>query len=187
MLGKIFTEFLDLVEEQFGYEMVDKILIESDVPSQGSYTSVGTYSHDELISLVIKLSEAVDVPTKELMIIFGQVMFRRLVGGHPEIINNIDDSFELLSHIDDYIHVEVLKLYPNAQLPKFSFEQISASQVILTYQSSRPLASFAQGLLMGCGQYFDEEFAIQRESKSDNSETDVVFVINRAKKECDYA
>ena len=187
MLGKIFTEFLDLVEEQFGYEMVDKILIESDVPSQGSYTAVGAYSHEELFALVVKLSESVNVPTKELMIIFGQVMFKRLVSGHPEIVNAIDDSFELLSHIDDYIHVEVLKLYPNAQLPKFSFQKISETEVVLTYQSSRPLASFAQGLLMGCGEYFNEGFTIRREPLSNVSETDVVFVINRVMKECEHA
>ncbi len=186
MLGKIFTEFLDLVEEEFGYEMVDKILIESNVPSQGSYTAVGSYSHEELFALVVKLSESVDIPIRELMIIFGQVMFKRLINGHPEIVNNINDSFQLLSHIDSYIHVEVLKLYPNAQLPKFSFEKVSDCQVILSYQSSRPLASFAHGLLLGCGAYFNEDFNISREPQTEASETDVVFVINRVKKECDH-
>ncbi|MFT6414777.1 MAG: hypothetical protein ACJARZ_000109 [Dokdonia sp.] len=43
MKGIIFTEFLDLVEATFGLEMVDIILNASKLPSNGVYTTIGTY------------------------------------------------------------------------------------------------------------------------------------------------
>jgi len=42
MKGIVFTEFLDLVEEKFGMEMVDKIITQSELESEGAYTAVGT-------------------------------------------------------------------------------------------------------------------------------------------------
>ena len=43
MKGVIFTEFLELVEKKFGLAMVDKIIGQSNLASEGIYTSVGTY------------------------------------------------------------------------------------------------------------------------------------------------
>ena len=48
MKGIVFTEFLDLVEERFGLEMVDAIISQSKLESKGVYTSIGTYSFSEL-------------------------------------------------------------------------------------------------------------------------------------------
>ena len=52
MKGIVFTEFLDLVEDKFGLEMVDKIIQSSDLESGGIYTSVGTYKFSEMLQLV---------------------------------------------------------------------------------------------------------------------------------------
>ena len=52
MKGIIFTEFLDLVEEKFGLEMVDKIIEQSNLDSGGIYTSVGTLM-DYIIPMVV--------------------------------------------------------------------------------------------------------------------------------------
>jgi len=57
MKGIVFTEFLQLVEEKFGYEMVDKLLVAANLEHGGAYTAVGTYGHQELITLVSKLSD----------------------------------------------------------------------------------------------------------------------------------
>ena len=51
MKGIVFTEFLDLVEAKFGYEVVDHIIQESKLPNEGAYTGVGTYPHGEMVAL----------------------------------------------------------------------------------------------------------------------------------------
>ena len=40
MKGIVFTEFLEMVEEKFDLETLDKIIINSKLPSEGVYTSV---------------------------------------------------------------------------------------------------------------------------------------------------
>ena len=61
MLGIVFSEFTEMVEEVFSAEMVEKILDDCDLESGGAYTSVGSYSHTEIISLVGALIDGVRV------------------------------------------------------------------------------------------------------------------------------
>ena len=182
MMGQIFTELLELVETKYGYEIVDQLLSNSKLHSGGSYTAIGTYNHIELLILVKNLSELVHTPINELVRDFGEAIFIKLILSHPQILGGITDSFELLSKIDSYIHVEVGKFYPHAQLPHFKYDQISDNHVHLHYRSTRPFASFAEGLLLGCGQYFNEKFIITRLLSADSSEMNVTFDIVRQQK-----
>ena len=55
MKGIVFTEFLELVEDKFGLEMVDKIISEAQLESNGTYTTIGTYSFSEMLQLLQNL------------------------------------------------------------------------------------------------------------------------------------
>jgi len=183
MLGMIFTELLELVENKYGYEVVDQLLANDQLPSQGIYTAIGSYEHSELLVLVKQLSEIVDTPVRQLVSEFGLEIFVNLIDSHPQILANIDGSFDLLSKIDSYIHLEVAKLYPTARLPQFSFTKIDDNHIQLHYRSTRPFASFAEGLLLGCARFFNEKFTINRIAQASNSESDVIFDIFRTKLE----
>ena len=52
MKGIVFTEFLEMVETKFGLETVDNIIENSDLKSEGIYTSVGTYDFNEMVTPV---------------------------------------------------------------------------------------------------------------------------------------
>ncbi|GGJ03435.1 guanylate cyclase [Shewanella hanedai] len=179
MMGMVFTGFIELIEDEFGYETLDALLQSCELDSEGIYTAVGSYNHEELLQLVVKLSEMSSVPVTELVKLFGKKLFVELIGGHPEIASEMTDSFDLLSKIDSYIHVEVYKLYPQAELPKFSCERLGDNAIRLHYQSNRPFASFAEGLLDGCANHFNEHFEITRTPETKDSETDVIFNITR--------
>jgi hypothetical protein len=51
MKGIVFTEFIEMVEQRFGYEIVDELLTETELPSGGAYTAIGTYSHHEIVAI----------------------------------------------------------------------------------------------------------------------------------------
>lgn len=183
MLGMIFTELLELIENKYGYEVVDRLLDNDQLSSEGIYTAVGSYDHKELLVLVTHLSKIVDTPIRQLVSEFGMAVFVKLLESHPQILANIHGSFDLLSKIDSYIHVEVAKLYPNAQLPHFSCTTIDDNHMQLHYRSERPFANFAEGLLFGCAHYFNEEFTINRIAHEGSCESDVIFDIFRTKRE----
>jgi len=75
--GIVLTEFLEMVEEGHGLDIVDELLDLPNLSHGGSYTSVGTYEFAELASLVAKLSSLLEVPTDELLRAYGVHLFGR--------------------------------------------------------------------------------------------------------------
>jgi len=75
MKGIVFTEFLDMVEKKFGYEVVDQIIGDSNLNSKGVYTSVGTYPHSEVVQLLMNLSDKVKIDPRILRKEFGKYLF----------------------------------------------------------------------------------------------------------------
>ncbi|WP_299726973.1 heme NO-binding domain-containing protein [uncultured Endozoicomonas sp.] len=179
MKGMIFTEFLEMVETQFSPEVVEEILELSELPSGGSYTSLGTYAHAEILSLVSNLSRVTKVDPEVLQTAFGEYLFKRLADSHPQFIKDIRSSFDLLERVEDYIHVEVRKLYPESSPPEIQCTSIDEYQMRLHYKSHRPFSALALGLIQGVGRYFDERLSIRVEPLSDAG-TETMFHLTRS-------
>ena len=179
MRGIVFTEFLEMVEEKFSSDMVDKIIGESDLPSKGAYTSLGTYDHSEMIQLTKHLSQTTNITVPELLHTFGEHLFARFAEGYPVFFEGITHAFEFLKNLDSYIHVEVRKLYPDAELPKFDYETPSDDTLVMIYSSSRPFADLAEGLLSGCIKHFKMPIEIKRENLKSNEKTKVRFILTQ--------
>ncbi|MGC9491069.1 heme NO-binding domain-containing protein, partial [Vibrio genomosp. F10] len=81
MKGLIFTEFMELVEREFGLEVLDTILDEAG--DSGIYTSVGSYDHKALVKLIVALSKKTDIPSEQLQEVFGQSVFITLYKSMP--------------------------------------------------------------------------------------------------------
>ncbi len=178
MKGIVFTEFLEMVEEKFGYEMVDDIIVQSKVPSNGVYTAVGTYDHSEMVSLVVALNKASGVSVPDLLKTYGRHLFHRFVHLYPKFFEGDLDALTFLEGIDHYIHAEVLKLYPDAQLPKFITKRVGDHQIIMEYQSERQMADFAHGLIEGCLTHFEESASIDVKVSEETAST-VFFTITK--------
>ena len=43
MKGLVFTEFIEMMENDFGFEVADRVIENSDTISKGVFTGVGTY------------------------------------------------------------------------------------------------------------------------------------------------
>lgn len=163
MKGVVFTEFLGMVEKQFSADMVDNVIDDAQLPHGGAYTAVGTYPHQEMVSMVVALSQHSGIEVTDLVRAFGQYLFGRFVIGFPSFFHGVDNAFQFLSGIEDIIHVEVLKLYPDAELPSFDVEHHDAQKLVLLYHSPRHFEDLAEGLMRGCVAHFGEQIAITRE------------------------
>lgn len=163
MKGLIFTEFLKMVEKRYSPEMADLILEESDLVSGGAYTSLGNYDYREMIELVQHLSKKTNVPIPDLMQAFGKYLFAQFIEKFPQFFLEVEDSFQFLSRVEDYIHIEVKKLYPEAQLPSFDYERPNPFSLKMTYRSKHPFADLAHGLIEGCVEHYQEQISIARE------------------------
>ena len=127
--------------------MVEDLIDEVDPPSGGVYTSVGTYDHAELVGLLMKLSEKTDTPPAALPQTFGRHLFDVFLQNYGVFFENITDPFDFLESIEDYIHVEVRKLYSDAELPTFESQRPDDQTIILIYASKRGFSDLAYGLI----------------------------------------
>ena len=181
MKGIVFSEFNELVEQTFGDDMLDDIIddCEDKLESGGSYTSVGTYDHEELVHLVVALSERTNISVPDLVKTFGLHLAKVFEVKFPNFFSECSDCFSFYKRIDDHIHVEVKKLYPDAELPVFSYDDSNPDQFKLIYESTRQFADLAVGLLEGVAKHYNETINIEKEDLSTTSATKVIFTITR--------
>lgn len=177
MKGIVFTEFLELVENEFGLEVVQQIIDECELETAGVYTSVGTYSHKDMFKMVAKLSEIKGLPVPALLTVFGEYFFTTLKDKYPVFVEK-PNLFSFLNSIDQYIHPEVLKLYPDAELPRFSAEIKSDNEMMLNYMSSRKMSDLAIGLIKGAANHFEEDVDVVKIGEENDGQT-VLLKVNK--------
>ncbi|MEM6684225.1 MAG: heme NO-binding domain-containing protein [Bacteroidota bacterium] len=178
MKGIIFTEFLDLVEDKFGLGMVDTIISESELPSNGVYTAIGTYSFSEMLQLIQNLSTHTQISVDGLLLTYGEHFFQVIENSYPGLLASYQDPIEMLASIENHIHVEVRKIYPDAELPTFVVEHQTANSLIMVYKSSRAMHHFGLGLMNKTFEHFKSSAEIILEKIKDDG-TEVKFIINK--------
>ena len=181
MKGVVFTEFLTMVEDNFGLDTVDEIIELSrekgELPSGGAYTAVGTYDHKEIVSLVVNLSQKTETPVPALLFTFGKYLFNSLNKAYPSFAAKANDAFDFLETVETYIHVEVRKLYPDAELPTFKCKRPENSDELhMEYESSRHFEDLCEGLIAACLEAFHCEANIERRKLPSDNE---LFILKR--------
>ena len=178
MKGIIFTEFLDLVEKKFGLVMVDKIINQSQLDSKGAYTSVGTYEFSEMLQLISNLSENTDISVDDLLMVYSEHLFAALLKTHPNLVSHYKTPMDLVASIESHIHVEVKKIYPDAQLPTFDLEERTDNKMVMIYKSNRALYMLGKGLMLETFKLFNVPVNVNIE-KLNTDGTEVRFIIEK--------
>jgi Haem-NO-binding len=176
MKGIVFTELLDMVGQMKSEDFVDELIETCDLASGGSYTAVGTYPHQEAVTIVMRLSEMTGSPPGDLLRIFGNHLFGRFAVLYPVFFESVDNAIDFLAQIEDVIHVEVRKLYPDAELPSFDAYRPEDGKLDLTYRSDRHMGDLAEGLISGCVAHFGIPHSVERSDAADGS---ILFRVTR--------
>jgi len=177
MKGIVFTEYLEFVENQFGYETVDQLLNEVNLPSGGNYTAIGSYDFSEMAQLLMKTSHLSQLPPDKLLYRFGRHVMPVFQKGYPVFFQGQTDAFDFLETLEDKIHPQVLVLYPDAELPRFDIQR-NKDVLIMDYKSSRAMGDFALGLIHGCLEIFGEKATVTQEKLVEDGSY-VRFIITR--------
>ncbi|PSU34938.1 heme NO-binding domain-containing protein [Photobacterium lutimaris] len=179
MKGIIFTEFLDIVESRFGLDVCQQMLDDAGV--DGIYTTVGSYDHRILVKMIVCLSKITDISSEALQEVYGEALFVRLLSTMP-MMDNWElptGTFSFIEQVERHIHIEVKKLYPNANPPQFDFISKTSAQMILDYISARCFSHVCLGLIRGCVHHFNENMDIEMEPVSqDQSHVRFTLTLN---------
>lgn len=163
MKGIVFTEFIEFVEDEFGYAVAQHMIEQAQTSTEGVYTAVGTYDASELLHMVDVLAVHSKSTVEDLLQSFGTHLFSRFAVLYPHFFKGGIHLMDFISNIDQYIHFEVQKLYTDAELPSIETIDKSDDSIHLIYNSKRKLSDFALGLLKGASIHFNEKVSIKKE------------------------
>ena len=179
MKGFIFTELVDFVERHSSLLVAESIISEAELESDGAFTSVGNYSHSEAVKLVTSASQRLDTPVPDLMKQFGNELFTRLLDTHPQFVNrDTTDTFTFLARVQNHIHDEVAKLYADSSPPLVQ-TSMEDGKMIVNYESHRPFAMIAMGLIEGCCAYFDESLLVELQGDPNEVSNRATFTVTK--------
>jgi hemerythrin-like domain-containing protein len=173
----IFTELIDFIERHSDIATAEQIIEEANLNSSGAFTAVGNYPHQEVLLLVGSAASILQSPSRDLMRQFGKELFSRLYDSHPQFFEeNVDNAPLFLERIQQHIHDEVIKLYPDSNPPRVL---VSKSEGLLqvTYESHRPFALVALGLIEGCYEYFGRPVEVEFDDSLDETSSNAQFSI----------
>lgn len=153
MKGIILSEFIEFIEQELGEDTAQKIIDDSNVASEGAYSRVGLYDYHELIQLLTQAVSETQTEASVLLKGFSDHLFGVFKRDYSLFFDGVSSAAAMLKQIDDHIHVEVQKLYPDAELPSFTYTQDGAA-LTLNYTSPRPLAAVAHALVGACLKFF---------------------------------
>jgi len=177
MKGIVFTEFMEMLDARHSPQLVEEILDNVDLDSGGAYTSVGTYDPSEMMALVGEASAQTGLPVPDLLRAFGHHLFGRFVTLFPVFFEGISSSLDFLPTVHSFVHLEVKKLYPDAELPSFETDTSTPGHLRMTYRSSRNLPDLAHGLLEAAVEHFGDALVIHREPPAAGDGA-VVFLVS---------
>ncbi len=168
MKGVIFNAAQQAVIELFDEDTWDDLLDEAGV--DGVYSSVGTYDDADLVAIVVAATKATGLSAEEVMVAVGRKALAHLADRVPTLIGECTNAYEMLGMIHDVIHVEVMKLYEDAQPPQFSYADLPGGGLRMGYRSPRNLGALAEGLALGVGDRFGEELRVTRHPATSDGE-----------------
>jgi len=160
MRGIVFTELIELIEGKFGYDKLDDVIDDANLENDGAYAATGNYPFEELVRLVVSLSKKTNIPVETLLEVYGEHLFSKLISIFMAF-NKSDDVLEFIGSVESYIHVEVRKLYPDADLPTFNVINSTPEMLEIDYISSKNIPHLAKGLMIGASKHFKQAIDIQ--------------------------
>ncbi|MEM6708778.1 MAG: heme NO-binding domain-containing protein [Pseudomonadota bacterium] len=161
MKGIVFNLLNEMVEERFGLAAWDALLTETRL--DGIYVASATYPDAELMALVAAASDATEIPTALLVHAFGEYMAPKFAERYPVFFDGHRCLKSFLLTVDEVVHVEVRKLYPEANLPEFRYEDRGDNSLTMIYRSPRKLCGLAEGLIAGSAKHFGQRYTLRHD------------------------
>jgi predicted hydrocarbon binding protein len=156
--GIVFNLLEEVVTRDYSADTWDDLLEAASV--DGSYTSLGSYPDEDLSKLVTAASSALQQSPEDVIRWFGRRAVPLLADKYPRLFQPHTSTRSFILTLNEIIHPEVRKIYPGADVPEFDFE-VADNALLLGYSSKRRLCSFAQGLIEGTADHYEEQVELQ--------------------------
>lgn len=158
MKGLLFNIAEAIVTDVAGPDAWDDVLDATGL--SGAYTSLGDYDDAELHTLMVAAAARLHLTVDALLVAGGRRGFAHLAMHAHDLVAPYRDVAGLLQDLDDVIHSEVRKLYPDARPPHFGTTPVEGG-FELEYHSERGLCRLAEGLVLGAAERFEQPVEVE--------------------------
>jgi hypothetical protein len=159
MKGVVFNLLEQLIARDYGEETWDTLLEEAEL--DGVYTSLGSYADEDLMKLVDAAAPELDMSADEVVRWLGRNALPLFAVHYPQLFEPHDSTQSFVLTLNEIIHPEVRKLYPGADVPVFDFATRNGN-LVMGYKSPRKMCAFAEGLLHGAADHYNERLTIEQ-------------------------
>ena len=156
----------------------DKSPNSNRISSKNTHNASSPFSEDSMHALVHGFSKMPGNYPPTLLRAYGQHLFKNLAESHAEAIKRFKNTFSLLVRIENYVHMEILKLHPDAELPSFEFKRADQSKLEIHYSSIKEMGGLAEGVIESCIRYFNEDITVKQHAIGDAG-TDIIFTLEK--------
>lgn len=160
MKGIIFNLLERVVTEEYGADVWDDLIDDAGV--SGVYTSLGNYSDTEIEALITAASARTGLSRAEILHWFGLRAMPMLRALYPGLFDGHDSSQDFVLSVNENIHPEVRKLYPDAACPFFHMRRQNDDSMTLRYESERRMIDLAHGFIDGAAEVYGDRIEVTR-------------------------
>ncbi|HZR83394.1 MAG TPA: heme NO-binding domain-containing protein [Candidatus Binatia bacterium] len=177
MRGEILNELVEFAADSIAPDAAAGLTSRDGASAAAGYEAGRRYELADLVHLADQIAAAAGEERGVVLARFGRHLFRYFATLYPAFLHDASSAVALLSSIDTYVHGELRKLYPDADFPGFACTPTGAGGLEMTYRSARPLADLAEGLILGCVDYFGDRVRVAREDLQGPPGTAARFVL----------
>jgi len=156
MKGIIFNLLEQFCLDHLGEETYDRLV--DDLAEMGTdprlMVGPGTYADEDFHRLVAVVAARLGWEGDDLLRRFGRFALRRLAERYPDFFRPFRHPRDFFRFVGMVHHVEVKKLYQDAEVPRFGCSEKEDGSLVLSYQSERRLCPFVEGLIAGVGEHY---------------------------------
>jgi len=164
MKGVLFNMAEEVIVAAHGEDTWDRAL--DDAELEGAYTAVGTYPFEDLVKLLDAAASILGCSRTDVLHTIGEGAIPVLADRYPAFFVDHTSTRSFVLTLNDVIHSEVRKLYPDAEVPafEFDFDPADTTRLQVGYSSPRRLCGLAEGFITGAARHFGEEAIIDQPS-----------------------
>ena len=160
MKGVVFNLLEDLVRREFGDMEWSRVLQDAEVDH--TFASEGTYPDAVLRRLIAEVGKRAQKSPGEALQWFGRHSMPLLHSMYPGFFASQTSARSFILTLNDIIHPEVRRLFPDADVPWFDFDNSSPNELIVGYQSPRKLCLLAHGFIEGAADHYGETVDVEQ-------------------------
>jgi hypothetical protein len=150
MKGYIFTEFLEMVEDRYGFVLMDRIILNANLESDGVYTSVGSYPQKELIELMKQLSIEIKEDIKTIMMYTGERIYNTSLNTFNKKLLLLEMNFPFIERLKNYLTNECRSIFNNDEILNVKFTSEENSLIAHFEFKEVETSLLMEGIIKGC-------------------------------------